>query len=357
MASSSRKTELQWLNLAFCAMVLGSHCSAHPITHLQNDSWQFALVYLLQRLSFVSVYGFFLLSGIKLTLPRQDRPTVLQYYRRRIRTIFLPYLIAVIIYYCCFSLFLGAPMPSLEEFVATLLSGTLSSPFYFITALAQFILLMPLLRYLAEHNSPVFVLPLALGISWCSELYFEQFLQLFDPSIVFPYADRVFPTYLFYYLAGCYIGQRYQAFISLLKRNRSFLIGTFLFFAVSELILSYRSKVLHLWSPVWPIAHFLYLLAAISFCFLVAASIDRPLPKWLSCVERASFLVYLYHALAITLLDAALVGTPFHSVGFLYAIRLAVVYLVVPLICITWQQLYSFAKRTVLKLAIKENVT
>lgn len=52
-----------------------------------------------------------------------------------------------------------------------------------------------------------------------SELYCAQFLQLFFPELNFPYGDRVFTTYLFYYLAGCYVGQRYDEFVAALRKT------------------------------------------------------------------------------------------------------------------------------------------
>ena len=68
MSVQKRREELTALNLLFCFMVLWSHCSGHPITVLDHSSWQYGLMISLQRLSFVSVSGFFFLSGVKLTL-------------------------------------------------------------------------------------------------------------------------------------------------------------------------------------------------------------------------------------------------------------------------------------------------
>ena len=344
MSVSERRSELSWLNLAFCAMVLLIHCSSQPVAALRTDSWQFALVYLLQRLSFVSVYGFFLLSGVKLTLPRRRRMSAGEYYRGRLRSIFLPYLLCMLVYYAWFSVVLGYLQPSVGDFLGYLVRGDLSSPFYFIVALAQFVLLMPLLRYTVEHVSPALALPLALAVSWMSELYFEQFLQLLDPSVSFAYGDRVFTTYLFYYLAGCYIGQRYEAFVAALRRNRRFIIGAFVLFAAFDLLLSYRGRVLALWSPLWPMAHVTYLLAGIAFCFLAAAEIRRPLPRVLAQVDKASFLIYLYHALVISVLDKLLERAGVGGVAVPYAIRIAVVFVLVPLGCIAWQRLWGAAK-------------
>lgn len=328
-------------------MVLGSHCSAHPITHLRHDSWQFALVYLLQRLSFVSVYGFFLLSGLKLTLPRDAQPTLGAYYRGRLRTVFLPYLIAVAVYYWWFCGFLRYFPPSVSGFLGYLVRGNLSSPFYFIIALAQFVLLMPLWRYLSARCHAAIVLPFALGITWLSALWLGPICE-FLTGHGFAYGDRVFTTYLFYYLAGCYIGRRYDDFLALLQSSRGMIVALFACFTAADLYGSYQMAVRGRSVPFLEMLHFLYLPAAILFCFLVAARIGRPLPPLLAEVEKASFLVYLYHALAISALGWALECWGVGGVAKPYAIRLAVVYLAVPALCVLWQRrsrrLTSFAR-------------
>ena len=345
MGVSERRSELSWQNLTFCAMVLFIHCSSQPLAVLRADSWQFALVFLLQKLSFVSVYGFFLLSGVKLTLARGRRVSAVQYYKGRLKSILLPYFIAMLVYYVWFSAVLGYIQPSVSGFLGYLVRGDLSSPFYFIIALTQLIVLMPLLRYTAEHVSPALSLPLALAVSWMSELYFEQFLQLFIHSISFAYGDRVFTTYLFYYLAGCYIGLHYDAFLTALQQNRRFITGAFVLFAAFDAALSYRGRVLSLWSPLWPMAHLAYLLAAITFCFLAASSIRRPLPRWLAQVDRASFLIYLYHALAISALDKILERTDITGAFAPYLIRIVTAFTLVPLGCVIWQRTWGAIRR------------
>ena len=68
MAVQARRTEISLLNLLFCLLIVWIHCCSHPISVLDRSSWQFALILALQRLAFVSVHGFFFLSGVKLTL-------------------------------------------------------------------------------------------------------------------------------------------------------------------------------------------------------------------------------------------------------------------------------------------------
>src|SRR5699024_6895942 len=98
IAEKKRLRELSALTLLFCFMVLWSHCSGQPITVLDHSSWQYGLMICLQRLTFASVSGFFFLSGVQLTL--SPGPLRLgRYYGNRIKSSFLPYLLAVPVYY------------------------------------------------------------------------------------------------------------------------------------------------------------------------------------------------------------------------------------------------------------------
>ena len=339
MAPNQRKTELPWLNLAFCAMVLWSHCSAHPITHLDHASWQYALVYLLQRLSYVSVYGFFLISGIKLTLPRSRQPSVGQYWLGRVKSIFLPYVLAVGLYYLWFSQYLKYFPLSWKDFWGYLVRGDLSSHFYFVIALAQFVALAPLLRWLTRRFSPAILLPFALGLTWLSAMHLADLLEVFWPGLHFRYGDRVFTTYLFYYLAGCYIGRRYEDFLAALRASRGLIWTLFALFSVGNLALCWLNYTGRRPVPFLEQVHMLYLLSAILACFLVATYLPKSMPRWLRKVDQASYLIYLYHCLVISWFDYQAAQHGGGRVVVLFALRLLVVYTATPLVCILWQSL------------------
>ena len=70
MTPKTRRSELSILNLLFCFLVLWIHCSSHPVSTLNHSSWQYGVMVCLQRISFVSVSGFFFLSGVKTALTR-----------------------------------------------------------------------------------------------------------------------------------------------------------------------------------------------------------------------------------------------------------------------------------------------
>lgn len=341
MSLAKRKTELPWMNVLFCAMVLWSHCCAHPLSTLDRGSWAFQLLYLLQRLSYVSVYGFFLLSGLKLTLPRKHDAPPLTYYAKRMRSVFLPYVLAVMIYYLWFVVCLHYFPFSWADFAGYVVRGDLSSHFYFVVGLFQFVLLAPALRWAVRRWSPALLLPFALGITWLSAFYLRPLLECFFPGLGFAYADRVFTTYLFYYLAGCCIGQNYEGFLAAVRSGGGLIWGLFLVFTAADLYFPWRSLVQG-WSLSFsePI-HQLYLMSAILVCFWGTTRLPPALPGWLAKIDGASFLIYLYHCLAISVFDYLAQRMGMWRVGVLFFPRLAAVYVAVPLCCVVWQRLYA----------------
>lgn len=338
MAERKRRSELQWLNLIFCAMVIFVHCASAPVTGLERSSWQFAVTYIPHLLFHVSVCGFFLVSGIKLTLPRAKEPSLGQYWRGRAKNILLPYGVAVMAYYLWF-VYVRHYFPfSWGEFFGYLLRGDLGAHFYFVITLAQFILLTPLFRRISRQYSPHLLLPIAFCITWFSTQNLAELLQvLFPDSPVFIYGDRVFTTYLFYYLAGCFIGRNYDGFLALLKKNRGLIIGSFLLFGGVYAGFALQNARGTYISFLFPLSQ-LYYLSAIPFCFLAVSLWNRPLPRLLEAADRASYPIYLYHILFLLFYDyLAERWLPSARIGTLFLGRLLFVFLLTPLFAVLWQ--------------------
>ena len=298
-----RKPELSCLNVAFCLLVVFIHVVAQPVAVLDRGSWQYLTVLLPQRLAFVSVPGFFFLSGLKLFL-HDDRPISLaSYYRKRGKSVLLPYLIATAAYYLVLLALHYYPAFSVGQLVHIWVVGDVSSHFYFVVALVQFILLYPLWRLVVRRYSPALLLPFALMLSWISARYFGAWLGL-ATGVDFPYNDRIFATYLIYYLAGCCAGHNYSRFLTLLEENRTLIWVLAGSFTLADLIgsaLHFSGTVL---VPGLEELHMGYQMSGILFLFWLAARWNaRPLPRIVGAVDSVSYLVYLYHGLAITLFN------------------------------------------------------
>lgn len=348
MERSQRREEISRLNVLFCLLVIFIHVLSQAVSSLDRMSWQYAPVIMAQRLSFVSVYGFFFLSGVKLTMPRTRHQTLGAYYLGRIKSILLPYLIAAAAYYA-FYILIGWYTFDWKFFLGQTALGDLVSPFYFVVTLAQFILLTPVFRALVRRYSPVITLPLALGITWLSAVYLPSILQLFVPELAFPYSDRVFTTYLIYYLAGCYAGANYEDFGSLLERNRTLLIPAALFFTLVNGVLTWLNYSGRRWVPYLEFVHSLYLITAI--LALYSWSLRRGpfrqtgLGRLLRHIDRASYLIYLYHSLVITIFNILAARLGITRIGTLLILRALVVFPVSIGGCILWQKVWAALRK------------
>lgn len=344
MSQGKRKTELSQLNLIFCMMVLWSHCSGHPITVLDHSSWQYGLMICLQRLTFVSVSGFFFLSGLKLTLSKKTPPPYGRYVLSRVKSIFLPYLLAVLIYYVYFIRH-GYFSFSLPDLLGYIVRGDLSSPFYFVIALAQFVLLTPVFRWLARRWSPVLLLPLGFGITLLSGQYFNDVLQALSPALSFGYSDRLFTTFLIYYLAGCCAGQYYEKFLDLLRDNRPLILVCGAVFAAADVFFSWGHFVLGKPTLFLELLHMLYQISAIPAIYVLVLDHPRALSPVEQRMDRASFLVYLYHSLVILVFNDWAWRLGIGKVSVQFVLRVLVVYTFTFAACMLWQQALGMLKR------------
>ena len=254
----------------------------------------------------------------------------------RLRRIFLPYLLAVTIYYLYFVRHGYFPF-SLKDLVGYAVRGDLSAPFYFIVALAQFVLLVPLFRWLVRRWSPFLLLPAALGITMLSGQYCSHILRLLSPTLNFPYSDRIFTTYLVYYLAGCYAGAHYKDFIHMLRNNIPPLAVLSLTLAAADVACSWQFFVCGESVPFLEPLHTLYQLFAIPALYVLALHLPASLPPLLQKMDRASFLVYLYHSLIIAVFNDWAVRLGISKVSVQFVLRVLVVYTLTFTLCILWQ--------------------
>ena len=271
-------------------------------------------------------------------------PPIGKYWFLRLKSIFLPYLLAVIIYYLYFVRH-GYFSFSLTDLAGYVIRGNLASPFYFVIALAQFILLAGLFRWLARRWTPVVLLPIALGITLLSNQYLNSILTLISPGLSFPYGDRLFTTFLVYYLAGCCAGQSYHRFLVLLRRNRPLLYLCALLFAGADALCTWQLFVLQRNVPFCELVHLLFQLTAIPALYALAVQFPLRLPPLLQRMDKATFLIYLYHSLILVWFNDLMYRLGVQKTYVQFILRVLVVYLLSFLLCMLWQWAFYQLKR------------
>lgn len=85
------------------------------------------------------------------------------------------------------------------------------------------------------------------------------------------------------------------------------------------------------------LVHTLYILSTILLLFLLAARDRAPLSRLWAAVDRASYLIYLYHCLVIVIFNDQVIRLNLSSVGTELVLRLLVVYPVTIGGALLWQ--------------------
>ncbi|SHK11114.1 Surface polysaccharide O-acyltransferase, integral membrane enzyme [Fibrobacter intestinalis] len=143
------------LNIFACINVIALHCNAYSHSFAHNSAWHQAIIF--EVVFFAAVPIFFMLSGATL-FSFKERYTTKDFYKKRIRRTFFPYLIFSIILYI---LFLyknfhdtGSFYLDLHHFFSTISTGQIPfSNYWFFIPLFLFYLFLPFLEKIVNHSS------------------------------------------------------------------------------------------------------------------------------------------------------------------------------------------------------------
>lgn len=336
-----RIAELSFLNILLCILVVFIHSTSEAVSMLDRSTLAYTLCFIPWRLSAFAVQGFLLLSGVKMFLHRGKADVSYGVFiAKRLRTVFLPYVIWVIVYYIYF-LRHGYFDFSFGELVSYILKGDLVGHFYFVIAIMQFYLLMPLWRYIVRRYPPSAALTASLIITLVFGQYLPQIIGIFAKDYYFAFNDRAFTSYLFFFLCGCYIGDNYDSFIKGLTSHKISVSAAFVLTGVINAFLSLKVWRGEITAPYLETVHIAYVISAIMFFFMLSAvmfSGKERLPSLLSRIDRVSYAVYLSHPLFIFIINGALLSR-FESVKVRYALRLLLTYTVVFGLCLVWGEI------------------
>lgn len=347
-----RITEISFLNILLCILVVFIHVSSEPVSSLDKANLSWALCFIPWRLSAFAVQGFLLLSGVKLFLG--SRGKILTPYpafiAKRFRTVFLPYTAWVVVYYIYF-LRLGYFEFSLIDLASYIVKGDLVGHFYFVIAIMQFYMLMPLWRRIVNRYSAVSALSAALLATVVCGQYLPQIIGVFAKDFYFACNDRAFTTYIFYFLCGCYIGSNYESFIDNLTSRKLAVTVLFAVTAVLDGIFSLKVWRGEITAPFLETVHIAYIISAIMFFLMLSASLfskRERLPKLLAKIDRVSYAVYLAHPLFIFWVNAVFLER-FGSLKVRYALRILLTYTAVFGLCLAWGEIKTSIKKVILR--------
>lgn len=232
MGTNEKKAEINVLNILFCLLVILIHCMGSAISQTAPESAPYAVFTSLFRLSSFAVQGFVFLSAVKLFMKKDSVPYG-TFMLKRIKTVFLPYIVYVLIYYI-YKLSVENQSFDVLYFIRSIFLGDMHAHFYFVVLIMQFYLLFPLFRRLYAKGNAAAVTVLSVSVSLAFQFSFPHALKILSGFDYF-YTDRTFLTYLAYWTLGAFAGINYEAFKASLLKIKYPVFICFLIFFISAL--------------------------------------------------------------------------------------------------------------------------
>lgn len=345
--SSQRLEELSFFNAIACLLVIFIHVSSYSITYAAPDSLQAALVYFPWRLSAFVVPAFLFSGALKMALRFEERTTLrsyLTYITGRFRVIYLPYVVWSVVYLVAL-VSIGYASFSPAGFMRDLIWGRMASPFYYIVITMQFYLLRPFWNWAVKHIPWHTVIPLSVLITFTASKL-NALLALWE--LEFPYVDRIFPTYLVFWVLGLYAGQNYENIRVHLGSSKGSIVPAIVVVVLFAFV-PYLQYARGIW--LFDMTYFkvftdiLSIVVLLRVC-LTLRSASSFVKKVLSFISSASFSVYLSHCLFLTLATHFMLIGGIQKISVILIVRFLVCYSLPFALYGVGQLLRSTKKRT-----------
>lgn len=223
-------SEISSLEVFLCLSVVMIHILSESIAlYVKGTFLSFLSFAASKTLTFV-VPAFMISAGIKFAHKFEN--TFFNYFdfmKGRISKIYIPYVIFTIIHYIYFVFYrkyFGFDFSALFNYI---IHGSIVAPFYFIALIMQFYILAPIIMMFCK------VIPSNLGILISAAISIASMYYLGGQK----YGDRIFTSYLLYWVIGCYIGMDFRISMSRLSRMKKFLIPAGIVFTVVYVGMAY----------------------------------------------------------------------------------------------------------------------
>ena len=288
-----RLDELTIFRAIACLSVLVVHISAIPFENPAIGVTDLEFFGYLNRAFKFTTPAFIFLSGLMQYYHQwQGNFEFKRFMKKRFGPIFWPYLAAASAYFVILAVLGEYPLTP-AEYVKRLLLGSANYHLYFVVIIMQFYLLMPLVLKAFEKWNAHGVLLASLIVNLISREYF-----------IFPYSDRFFLNYLFFFMLGAYVVRYMDRFKRISFPAMAGLLVLYLTFSgvygyqFVTTTLDGASWNYHLTSMTW----FFFSLAAIAAIYSLSVKLTAVggwFKKQTQTISTASYWIYLIHPMAL----------------------------------------------------------
>ncbi len=327
--------------VCLCMFVILIHVLSEGVSNFTQGTLPSALFFCLSRFVSFAVPAFIFSSGMKLCMKfRETRLNYPAFLWGRIKKIYLPYLFWAILYYLFCVYRLHYFDFSTEDLLKYMLNGEISAQFYFILVIMQFYLLMPLWLPLCRKCNPALLLPLGGIVTVAAKVLLAGW----------NYNDRIFLSYLVFWLAGCCAGLKgADALLDWLKKRQIFIYLGWIVFAALHVSLQYLKYCGQITYPYPETMMILFSLFSMLGFYLMIAELTPKLSPWLKKffhqTASASYYIFLIHCLILLAVNHLLDRFGIMSLSTRFLLRAPTVYLLSILLCVA----YVNGKRLILK--------
>lgn len=307
-----------------CLIVVLIHLLSKPLSETLDAPLHLFYMPLARLCTFV-VQGFIFLSSMKLFLNGR-RSSYGQFLKKRVKTVVIPYIFAVVIYYIYFVYVLKWLEFGWLDLAGYLVRGDIAAQFYFVIAIMQFYLLYPLWLRIADSVKPLPAILVSAAVT---------LLMLYSPFIEdkltggwsFWYYDRLFPTYMIYWTGGMFAGIYYDKFLRFVKRYKWIFFAAAAVTAAADVLALFMRERGIITALHVDVIHAAYCSLMILSCFAAATLIKSAAEwSWVKKLDKSSYYIYLVHVLLIFIFDNHFGSLAIRSTTLLFLVRCVIIY-------------------------------
>lgn len=291
-------TEVSVFEFFLCMFVILIHLLSEGVNVFSKWSVLSIVFYTVTRLTTFAVPAFIFTSALKLFYKFSERRfSYMPFLIDRIRKIYVPYIIMVIIYYIVFVYAFHIYSFNPVSLIKYILNGDLSAQFYFVVLIMQFYLLMPVWILISKNKSKKFHTVIAI-ITLIITIGFRMFLSYDE------YIHKLFPSYMIFWILGMYAGMYYNEFIRFLSRSQLMVYAGWLVFAILHSVTSYMEYcgvINNSLSAVFVVFFCLFsTFGFYQYAYGLTESLESRGKGFFISISAASYSIYLVHCLIIT---------------------------------------------------------
>lgn len=337
-------TEVSVFEFFLCMFVILIHLLSEGVNVFPKWSVLSIVFYTVTRLTTFAVPAFIFTSALKLFYKFSERKfSYIPFLLDRIRKIYLPYIIMVIIYYVVYIYAFHIYEFNPVSLIKYILNGDLSAQFYFIVLIMQFYLLMPVWILLSKNKNKTFSLIVVIISVVCS-IAVRMILSGAD------YTHKIFPSYLVFWVLGMYAGMYYNEFIRFLSRSRLMVYAGWLVFAILHCVTSYMEYggvINNSLSAAFVIFFCLFsTFGFYQYAYGLTESLESRGKGFFISISGASYNIYLIHCLIITSAQEILTNVGVEDVMIRFIITAIATYALSIIICVLWATLHNNIKQS-----------